>query len=55
MRRWEYHYLSANNRPIMVQALDELGKQGWELISLNYDGAIFKRDMGEVENDRQSS
>ena len=61
MKRWEYLPWSANADPLMpdpvdgaerywearTKRLNELGKQGWELIAITMgDLYIFKREVG---------
>ncbi len=50
MNRWEYLTMGDNGYQDGLQKLlDELGPQGWELVTVNHRGVyIFKRPAGEA-------
>ncbi len=45
--QWEYYGVEVNGRPLENEQMNEYGIQGWELVSVTYDGIrliyYFKR------------
>lgn len=47
-KRWEYTTLEAESpmtAPGLVETLDFMGADGWELVTFNYGCMIFKREV----------
>ena len=48
MTQWEYNTVSTQGI-MLLDELDDLGKEGWELVAINNDIAYFKRPIEPVK------
>jgi len=46
MAKWQYLVAAYSHVPAMQQSLDQLGADGWELVSLNYVTGPFEMPSG---------
>lgn len=53
MIKWEYKICQANDRPAIspVEWLNSYGVDGWELVSTEGGSLIFKRPIGQPEDE----
>lgn len=50
MKQFEYKIVHECNIPLTKDSLDQLGRQGWELVAVRYSKFVFKREIDEFDD-----
>jgi len=43
--RWEYTFVKANSMESLIAKSNKLGAEGWEMVTITFEGSVFKRKL----------